>query len=362
MALLRVAFIVAVAVSAIVAGTAEATGVSPPNYVPQLELSYLDPLTGERISCGEGCRRFEAPAGVELEVRVSVRNTGGDPGGDGVSWDLWFDQRRHPFPGLDLSSCYDADQDRTDLDCWLALVERVDWDHWDALTADRVCVPSDQGACADVTLRVPMDAGFDGSRGRGVYSLAVWVDRFRVTTEENELDNFAGPVRVKVMPKAAAEPAVELAPEERSGSVQNLETRLDSGPTSPAAVVANSLPRPYSVRIIPEQAEIGFNLSSQRSRGTLEFAPRYTGQITVEVLQVGAYESMVVEVRKLSTGEILAEARGKGRIQLAGEIGAAHLKDDRRFEVVVRSDQGTRGARGTITVSFPARAMYRRTE
>ena len=172
MARLSVALIVAAAVSVIGPSIAGATGSSPPNFVPQMELSYLDPSTGERFACGQGCRRFEVPAGAELEIQVGIRNTGGDPGDDGVSWDLWFDQRKHPFPGLDIASCLDADGESIDIECWLALVERVDWLYWDALSADRVCVPSDAGDCADVTLRVPMDADFDGSRGRGIYSFA----------------------------------------------------------------------------------------------------------------------------------------------------------------------------------------------
>lgn len=343
MARLAVAFIVVAVVSAIGPGTAEAGGSSSPNFVPQMELSYLDPSTGEPVSCDEGCRRFEVPAGVDLEVRIRILNTGGDPGSDGVTWDLWFDQRKHPFPGLDLAPCVDAEEDRIDLDCWSALVERVDWGYWDTLSADRVCVPSGPDECADVTLRVPMDEAFDGARGRGVYSFAVWVDRFRVTTEADEFDNFTGPVRVKVLPTAAVESAVEPAPQE-------------------PAVVAGTSPQPYSVVVLPAQAETGFSLSSQKSRGTLEFAPPYAGEVIIEVVQAGVYEIMIVELRKLSTGEVLAETRGKGRIQIAGEIGAAHLKDDRRFEVVVRSDQGSRGTRGLITVSYPARAIYRRTE
>ena len=343
MARFAVVFIVVAVVSVVSPGTAEATAFSSPNFVPQMELSYLDPSTGVRVSCGDGCRRFEVPAGVVLDIRVRVQNSGGDPGTDGVSWDLWFDQRKHPFPGLDIGPCLDSDEDRIDLECWSALVDRVDWDYWDALSADRVCVPSDPDECADVTLRVPMDEAFDGARGRGVYSFAVWVDRFRVATEVDEFDNFSGPVRVKVLPPVELEKTVAPTPQV-------------------PAVVAGTSPRPYTLLILPTRAETGFALSSQKSRGSLDFAPRYAGEVVVEVVQVGAFESMIVELRKVSTGEILAEARGKGRIQLAGELGAAHLKDDRLFQVVVRSDQGTRGARGTITVSYPSLAMYRRTE
>jgi hypothetical protein len=334
-----------------------ADGSSSPNFVPQLELSYPDPLTGERVSCGEGCRRFEVPAGVELELRISVQNTGGSLDREGVSWDLWFDQRKHPFPGLDITPCLYAEGDRVDLECWSALVERVDWGYWEELSADRVCVPSELGDCTDVTIRVPMDAAFEGTRGKGVYSIALWVDRFRVNTEIDEFDNFVGPVRVKVVPPIAAGEAVTADPEVPGGAQRTIESLPDS-----KAVVSGTSPRPYTVIILPERVESGFALSSQRSRGTLDFTPRYAGEIVVEVVQSGAYENIIVQVLKLSTGEILAETRGKGRIHLVGALGAAHLKDDRRFEVVVRADQGTRGARGTIAVSYPARAIYRQTD
>ncbi len=354
---LTLAFIVASAFSAVGPGTTEATAFPAPNFVPQMELSYLDPSTGERRSCAEGCRRFEVPAGVELDVRIRVQNTGGDPGGDGVSWDLWFDQRKHPFPGLDISPCVNAEEDRIDFECWSALVERVDWDDWVALSADRVCVPSGPDDCDDVTLRVPMDEAFDGVRGRGIYSFAVWVDRFRVTTEADEFDNFAGPVRVKVLPPVAVDNTSAPDALVAAGSRQSMGTQSNS-----EAVIIGTAPQPYSVVILPASAETGFALSSQKSRGSLDFAPRYAGKVIVEVVQVGVYETMIVELRKLSTGEILAEARSKGRIEIAGEIGAAHLKDDRRFEVVVRSDQGARGTRGTIAVSYPSQALYRRSE
>jgi len=84
--------------------------------------------------------------------------------------------------------------------------------------------------------------------------------------------------------------------------------------------------------------------------------------VEVEVQQSGAYERMVVEIRKSSSGKVLAEATGRGRLTFTGRIGLLDLKDDRRLEVVVSPAQGTRGARGTITVTYPARASYRRTE
>ena len=322
-----------------VAGTGDS-----PNFVPEMRLSYADPVSGERVECGDACRRFEVPAGVDLELQVRVLNMGGDPGSDGISWDLWFDQRRYPFPGIDIADCDDPAENRLDIECWDSLVSRVDWGFWDSQTADRVCVPEKAGDCNEVRFRVPMEVDYDGSRGRGVYSFAVWVDRFRIHAEKNEFDNFAGPVRVKVVP--ASPPAPASAP----------DAQTDSGLMKPSS------PKPYLVRILSEEKEIGFTLSSQRSRAILEFEPQYAGKVTVVVDPSGVYETLHVEIRKVSTGEILAEADGKGILSLEGGIGTATLKGDRRIEAIVTPAQGSRGSRGTLSVSYPARAIYRRTE
>jgi hypothetical protein len=299
------------------------------------------------VSCGEGCRRFEVPDGVDLKIRIKVQNKSPVDWGEGVAWDLWFDQRRHPFPGINLSDCHDATEDRLDVECWLALNDRVDWDAWTSLVADLVCVPEKPGECIDVTMWLPMDLEYDGSRGRGVYSLAVWIDRFGVMTEDDEFDNYRGPVRVKVIPRQAGE--LEVATK-------------DSKPT-PAGMVTNaSSPMPYSVRIVAAEVDKGFTLSSRVGRAKLEFSPSYSGAVNVEVEQAGVWEKMTVEVRKVSTGEVLAEVSGKGRLLLEGVVGKGDLKDDRRFEVVIQAEHGTRGLRGTISVSYPDRVVYRRTE
>lgn len=327
---------------------------APPNFIPEMTLSYSDPVSGARVECGDGCRRFEVPAGVDLDIRVRVLNDGSDPDGDGVPWDLWFDQRRHPFPGIDIADCHDPTEDRLDIECWQALVDRVDWDSWGSQIADWVCVPENSGDCNDATIRVPMEADHEGSRGRGVYSFAVWVDRFQNRPEENEFDNFAGPVRVKVVPasESASESASvpELVPEPVP------DARVESG------VVAPSSPQPYSVRIVAEEEELGFSLTSPRSRGVIAFEPPYSGKVTVEVMRSGGYDALHLEVRKVSTGEVLAEVDGKGNLRLEGGIDIATLKGDRRLEAVVTPAQGARGSRGTIKVTYPARAVYRRTE
>ncbi len=317
---------------------------APPNFLPEMTLSYSDPVSGAKIECGDGCRRFEVPAGVDLELRVRVLNDGGDPGRGGVPWDLWFDQRRHPFPGIDIADCHDPAENRLDIECWRALTERVDWDSWGSQIADWVCVPENSGDCNDVTIRVPMEADHEGSRGRGVYSFAVWVDRFQTHPEENEFDNFAGPVRVKTLP------ASESAPAPAS------DMPAESGMMTPSS------PQPYSVRIVAAEEEAGFSLTSPRSREVIAFEPQYAGKVRVDVTPSGGYEAHHLEVRKVSTGEVLAEADGKGNLRLEGGIDAATLKGDRRLEAVVTLAQGARSSRGTIKVTYPARAMYRRTE
>jgi hypothetical protein len=325
---------------------AEAADSTPPSFIPHLELSYIDPTSGEVVSCGQGCRRFEVPDGVGLDVRVGVRNEGGDVGEEGVAWDLWYDQRYHPFPGLDITACYDASLDQLDHDCWRALNDRVDWTRWNELVADVVCVPERPGECEDVVLTVPVDSEFEGSRGRGVYSFALWVDRFQKIAEDDEFDNFAGPVRVKVVPSTSDRTSESVATASIPGNL----------------VSTPSTPQPYTMLTFPARSDLGFTLSSHLSRGLLEFAPVYPGVIEVEVEQGGVYENVVVEIRKSSNGEVLANATGKGRLRFTGRIGLLDLKDGRRLEVIVSPAQGTRGVRGTIAVSYPARASYRRTE
>jgi len=270
-----------------------------------------------------------------------------------VPWDLWFDQRRHPFPGLDIAPCRDREDGPVDVDCWLALFERVDWDWWNRLEADRVCVPETPDLCEEVTMNVLMDPQFDGSRGRGVYSFAAWVDRFRIATEIDEFDNFAGPIRVKVVPAPEITPADGPEDGKPAGAMTTERKSADVGP--------GSSPMPYSVRILPAQSETGYTLASHRSRGKLEFSPLYAGEVTVIVEQHDSFENLDVVVRKVSSGEVLAEAHGKGLLRLQGNVAGAHLKDDRRIEVVVTLSHGSRGSRGTIRATYPARAVYRRT-
>lgn len=319
----------------------------PPNFVPQMDLSFVDPQSGELVSCGEGCRRFEVPDGVKMEIRIRVLNESPEAWAEGVPWDLWFDQRQYPFPGIDLEDCHDGSQDRLDTDCWLALIERVDWDLWTDLVPDQACVPEKPGECVDVSIWVPMDSEYDGSRGRGVYSFALWLDRFGVMTEDDEFDNFRGPVRVKVVPRQSGE----------------LEKETTNSSPNPVGLISNpSSPKPYSVRVVAAEAEKGFTLSSRVGRANLEFSPAYPGPVKVVVEQAGVWEKMTVQVRQVSTDEVLAQVSGKGRLSLEGVVEKAHLKDDRRFEVVIQAEHGTRGLRGTISVSYPDRVVYRRTE
>jgi len=340
---------------------ASAGASGPPNLVPEMTLSYIDPVSGERHECGEGCRRFEIPAGVDLEIRMRVLDLGDNPSGDGVDWDFWFDQPRSPFPPEDFELCFD-NEGRLDADCYAGMVDRVDWERWDTQDADRVCVPEDPGDCLDETFSIALDADFDGARGRGVYTVLVWVDRFDSQIETNDFDNVAGPVRVKVLPRTAVGPArpvgqaVVVDPGIQAVAPATTDT------VTRATVFAPSSSRPYAVKVIPTRTERSFTVSSRIALGKLEFIPSYPGVVTVEVEQVGVWEKMTVQLRKVSTGDLLSEISGKGRLRLAGRIEKVQLVDDRLFEVVVLPVQGTRGLRGTISVTYPDRAIYIRND
>ncbi len=336
--------------AAAISGPAE-TGPAA-DFVPELSLAYTDPETGERVECGDDCRRFTAPAGVELEVRVQVHDEGGASDGDGVTWDLWFNQPNHPFPGFDLAACIDAGTGRLDRDCWQAMLDRVDREAWDALVPDAVCVPGrDGGSCWDATIPVVLDPDFEGARRRGVYHIAVWVNRFSAVPEGDEFDNFVGPIRVTVEPGSGASNPPGDAP---GGSSAGMVVASEPSP----AVFVPSSPRPYGLVIVPEEVETPVSLTSMRSQSLVEFTPACAGDVTVEVVQTGVFENMEVQVRKVSTGEVLIEATGKGGVRLKGAIDNFDLKDDRRFEVVVIPGQGSRGIRGSIRVSYPARLRY----
>ncbi len=320
------------------------------NFVPELSLSYTDPGTGERVECGEDCRRFTVPAGVELEVRVQVHDPVGSSDGNGVTWDLWFNQPNHPCPGFDLAACRDPASGRLNRECWQAMVDRVDRETWDALTADAVCVPDrDEGACRDTVIRVMMDPEFEGARRPGVYHFAVWVNRFSDIPETDEFDDFAGPIRVTVEPEPVDSRGNANAPERSTDGTSDADL---------SSVLLPSSPRPYGLVIVPEELETVVSLTSTRSQSQVEFTPASAGEVTVEVVQTGGFENMEVQVRKVSSGEVLIEASGKGSLRLEGRIDNFDLKDDRRFEVVVVPGQGSRGIRGSIRISYPARLRY----
>ena len=134
------------------------------------------------------------------------------------------------------------------------------------------------------------------------------------------------------------------------------------GSTHRTLVYSPKSARSYAARILQDHEEKGFNLTSRVGRASLEFSPSYAGGVIGEVHPAGAWEKMNVSVRKVSTGEVLAEVSGKGRIRLEGTIEKVQLVDDRAFEVVVQPEQGARGIRGTIHVSYPNRAVYIRSE
>jgi hypothetical protein len=279
--------------------------------------------------------------------------------GDEATWDLWFNQPIHPFPGFNLESCYDQATERLDRGCWQAMLDRADRETWDDSVADVVCVPtSEEATCRHGVVRLVMDPDFEGSRRPGVYHFALWVNRFSTIPEWDEFDNFAGPIRVTVEPteddvghvaKTPDGRAVEETAEPSAGGVSGAASSIITNPSRPA---------PYGTVIVPEEMNSSFSVTSMRSQRLVEFNPAYAGEVSVEVSQTGMYENMTVQVRKVSTGEVLVEAQGKGRLLLEGALDGFRLKDDQTFEVVVVPGQGSRGIRGTIRVSYPARLRY----
>ena len=221
------------------------------NLVPELTLAYTDPSSGERIECAGDCRRLTVPAWTELEVRVRIRDEGGVDHEHKVTWDLWFNQPNHPFPGFDPARCAD-EAGRLDRGCWQSLVERVDRASWDALPADVVCVPGAEGpSCGEGVVRVPMDPDFDGARLPGVYHFAVWANRFGTIPEWDEFDNFAGPVRVTVEPSEG--PARSTSGADRSAAT------LIAG--SPMIVNPDSA-MPYGAVVLQEEVDTSVSTSS----------------------------------------------------------------------------------------------------
>ncbi len=319
------------------------TVVEPLSFVPVVVLSYADPDSGEIFECGPGCRRFKVPEGINLDIQVRIENPDGSVSGEGLVWDLWFNQPLHPFPGVHLEDCQIGDGSQIDAECWRAAMLRVDWQSWTDLSADRVCVPSSTDSCREETVRLFMDADFDGARRPGTYHIALWLDRFRISADRDEFDNFIGPIRVTVVPRDGGDDSQHVAPPQEVGQ----------GP-----VIEPSTAKPWTGVIEPGEADNGFSLGSERARGILAFEPGLPGPVEIEIEQVGDPQMVIVEVQKVSTGEVLAEARDRGRIRLNGTIRPEMLKDDRRFEVVVRSTTRPQGLRGIIRVRYPKRVRF----
>jgi hypothetical protein len=197
-----------------------------------------------------------------------------------------------------------------------------------------------------VTVKIPVSAGFEGARKTGTYHVSAWVDRFGVTAERNEFNNFAGPIRVTVEPHAGT----------------------DHPATPPETVEAHpgliepTEPQPYSIVLAPGEVEEAFFIASDRSVAGVGFAPRFPGPVSVEVDQGGVNEIMIVTVARALTGEVLIEERARNAVRFDGRIDSESLKDDRRLLVEVRGGPSTRGLRGTIQVSYPERALYRVTQ
>lgn len=142
----------------------------PPNFIPSLTIQYEDPQTKKQIvheieSYSDVQKTYQVPGGVELTLIFETHNIGGNPGGDGVSLDVWLDWAKKSLPKDDDS-------------------------------ADLVCVPQTPSDCFHFEETIAADADFKGSGGKGVYNMLIWVDRFDTQAEDDEEDNMLGPIKI----------------------------------------------------------------------------------------------------------------------------------------------------------------------
>jgi hypothetical protein len=148
----------------------------PPNLIITLTIEHTDPNTGKKVifkadsARGPKSKSIRVPAGAELVLKFSVDNTGGPPGGDGVSLDVWYDWPKRTKPG-------DNDQ------------------------SDDGCLPEGPWDCFRMTKTLKADLFYKGKMGKGIYNIAVWVDRFNFVSELDETDNFLGPIKITVLPE-----------------------------------------------------------------------------------------------------------------------------------------------------------------
>lgn len=142
----------------------------PPNFTPGMTIQYKDPQTQKQIihkiySYADAHETYQVPGGVEMTLVFEALNNGDNPGGDGVSVDVWLDWTDAEMPA-------------------------------DESDADIVCVPEDPSDCYKFEETITADTDFKGSGGEGVYNILIWVDRFDTQTEVDEEDNIMGPVKI----------------------------------------------------------------------------------------------------------------------------------------------------------------------
>ena len=93
------------------------------------------------------------------------------------------------------------------------------------------------------------------------------------------------------------------------------------------------------------------------------FLQPYAGEVVVQTDTGGrTLDKLVIQVQSFATREVLAETEGSGRLVLRGQLTQTDLKNDRRIMVVVTLAEGARPTRGSLTVTYPAEPMFRKSE
>ena len=143
----------------------------PPDFQPQLTIRYFDSQKNREVTLKK-CRpgiTYQVPAGTVLTLIVDVLNMSDNPCGDPVSTDIWYDWPHQKRPK-------DVDD------------------------ADAICIPDDPGDCQQIIENLKTDFFYKGKKGKGVYHIVIWTDRFDTQTEVCEDNNYLGPIKIVTKP------------------------------------------------------------------------------------------------------------------------------------------------------------------
>lgn len=230
-------------------------------------LSYTHPQTGKAITFQTNSRKtntaegpssekeWAVPANVKLTVTIEVENLGDVPLSDGISLDVWYDYDGEGYPA-DESDC--------------------DW----------ICVPEDPDDCRVLKRTLTVDPDFPGKAGKGVYSLAAWVDRFDTITEFDEKNNFVGIIKIKPILTATVKPKI-LQPK----AIQ---------PVKRLAIAKNTDP----IKIFP------FKLEKAQNAQRFSFQSDHPAGIRIRIEWRGKPERLQAILRNESTDQILKRTSG----------------------------------------------------